>query len=211
MAIPHKTAYTRAILFAASIYAAYDALLTLADSRKLIMIYSRISSAILPMVVLYNDIFLTAACLGIAFLFDRRSFVHSLAVTNTRQLLLMTAGAVVFAFAAVKARPSSAIDVYRIVHVLVTLALLEEVVFRGVLYTWLKEILPNGVACLVSGGAGGALAGISSVVVNDVSLTLTLLPLIIWGMIYGGAAAWLYGKTHSLWLVIYLHAAVLLV
>ena len=211
MAISHKAEYMRAILFVALIYAAYDALLTLADSRKLIMIYSRISGAILPMVVLYNDIFLTAACLALAFLFDRHAFVKSLAVTNMRQLLLMTAGALVFAFAAIKARPASAIDVYRIVHVLVTLALLEEVVFRGVLYPWLKDIMPNAVACLVSGGAGGALAGISSVVVNDVSLTLTLLPLILWGMVYGGIAAWIYGKTHSLWLVIYLHAAILLV
>lgn len=210
MEFSKKATYVRAIIYITFIYAGYDALLRLADSRKLIMIYSRISGGILPMVVLYDDIFLVAACLVIAFLFDKHAFVESLAVTNTWQLMLMALGAVIFIAAALKARPGNIIDVYKIVHILVTLALLEEVVFRGVLYPWLRNIMPNSAACLIAGGAGGVLSGINSVVVNDVSVTLTMLPLIIWGMLYGGMAAWVYGKTRSLWLVIYIHAAILL-
>jgi membrane protease YdiL (CAAX protease family) len=63
--------------------------------------------------------------------------------------------------------------------------IVEETVFRGVLYRWLRGVLPLGTAMLVSGGIFALFHG-------DVLLFLPL-------MGFGALLSWIYERTQSIW------------
>ena len=70
--------------------------------------------------------------------------------------------------------------------------IVEETVFRGVLYRWLRGVLPIGAAMAVSGAVFAALHAV----------TLLFLPLMGFGILL----AWIYERSGSIWPGVLVHA-----
>lgn len=202
-----KRSLVRWLLFVGLIYALYDAVYMRADSRHLMLDLADISSGLVPMVVTNIDLPLLVGTVLLCILFSKQDVASALVLRTKSQIMWLAVGVVVFMAIIYMTMPGGMVDAYEIVHTLIVVALLEELVFRGLLFRWMLRAQMGASAYLMSGLAWGALLGIRSMVVGGVGAIGAILPMALVGAVVGTAAAVVYKETNSLWLVIYLHAA----
>lgn len=204
--IPKKS-LLKWIVFIGLVYAIYDAVYLRAQSRRLMLEWSDISSGLASKVMLNIDIPLLIGIVLVCLLFAKRNMFSALALRTKTQILWMVFGVAAFIIVIYMKRPAGMVDAYEIVHALVVSALLEELVFRGILFRWMEQAQLHLVAYIASGLAWGALLGIRPMVMGGTSAIGAILPMALMGVVVGTIYALVYKKTDSLWLVIYLHAA----
>lgn len=202
-----KKSLLKWLLFITLIYAFYDAVYLHADSRRLMLDLSDISSGLIPKVVLHLDIPLLIGVVFLCVLFDRKYVVSALAIRTKMQILWMIVGVVLFVLVIYMRMPSGMVEGYEIIHALIVTALLEELAFRGVLFRWLEQAKLQWVSYMGSGLAWGALLSIRSLAVGGSSAIAAVVPMALMGIVVGAIYAFIYQKTNSLWLVVYLHGA----
>lgn len=202
-----KKSLLKWIVFVGLVYAMYDAVFLRADSMRLMLDLTDISSGLVPKIMLNIDVPLMIGIVLLCILFAKRNVLSALALRTKKQIVWMILGVVVFVFIIYMQRPSGMIDAYEIIHALVVTALLEELVFRGILFHWMEQTNLHLLAYIGSGLAWGGLLGIHSMVVGGASAIGAIVPMALMGIVVGTVYALIYKKTNSLWLVIYLHAA----
>ncbi len=205
-----KKQWLKVLLFVTLIYMVYDGVYVLANSKRLLLAPSKISNSIIPLVTLYNDIFLIVFALLVLYLFNRHQLIMALAVDTRQEVVGLVVGLVFFLFVIIKIQPSHATDAYNIIHTLVTVALLEELIFRGFILNHLIDMGCGKASYLISGMLWGAIYGLEPMIVGGIAPLSAMLPVLFWGMIVGTGAGIIYQRTGSLWLVIYMHAALTL-
>lgn len=202
-----KKSLLKWIVFIGLVYAIYDVVFLRADSRRLMLDLTDISSGLVPKVMLNIDVPLIIGSVFLCIIFAKRNALSALALRTRKQILWMILGVAVFVLVIYMQRPSGMIDAYEIIHALIVTALLEELVFRGILFRWMEQADLHLLAYIGSGLAWGALLGIRPMVVGGASAIGAIVPMALMGVVVGSVYAFVYKKTNSLWLVIYLHAA----
>ena len=203
--IPKKS-LLKWIVFIGFVYAIYNAVYLRADSRRLMLDLADISKGLVSKVMINIDIPLLIGVVLLCIIFAKRDLIAALALRTKSQILWMFVGIVIFVLTIYMKMPKGMVDAYEIIHALVIAALLEELVFRGVLFRWMEQAHLSVVAYLLSGLAWGALLGIRPMVVGGSSAIGAILPMALMGAVVGTVYAMIYKKTDSLWLVVYLHA-----
>lgn len=205
-----KKSILKWIVFVGAIYALVDAVYMRADSRRLMLDFADISSGLMPKVMMHLDVPLVIGGVLLCLLFGKSHTISALALRTKCQIMWLVIGAVVFVGIIYMSRPSGIVDGYEIAHTLVVVALFQELIFRGLLFRWMDEAHLGPIAYLASGLAWGGLLGIRAIVVSGASAIGAVFPMALVGIVGGVIAALVYKKTDSLWLVIYLHAALAL-
>lgn len=202
-----KKMWLKIFLLVTIIYAIYDGIYFLSNSKRLLLSYSKISSGIIPLVTLYNDIFLIVLVFCVLYFFNRRQLLTVLSVETRGEMIGMGVGILIFLLVVLKVHPSYAVDAYMIIHTLTTVALVEEVIFRGVVLNTLIDMGVGHYSYPISGMLWGAIYGLKPIIMGGIAPLSALLPVLLWGLVVGTVLGVLYQKTGSLWLVVYLHAA----
>lgn len=202
--IPRPT-LTKWVLFLVVVYALFDLVYLFADSKRLMLDMADVTSGLVPILALHIDLPLLIGCVLICLIFDRRQMFSALALRSKGQMLWLVVGALVFIAAVYLKEPASAVAVYEILHALIIAGFVEELLFRGLFFSWLDKAGCGKLAYLFSGLAWGANFGIRSIVVSGTSTLFAVVPMAIFGMVVGTIIALIYKKSNSLWLVIYLH------
>lgn len=202
--IPRPT-LTKWVLFLVVVYALFDLVYLFADSKRLMLDMADVTSGLVPILALHIDLPLLIGCVLICLIFDRRQMFSALALRSKGQMLWLLVGALVFIAAVYLKEPASAVAVYEILHALIIAGFVEELLFRGLFFSWLDKTGCGKLAYLFSGLAWGANFGIRSIVVSGTSTLFAVVPMAIFGMVVGTIIALIYKKSNSLWLVIYLH------
>ena len=202
-----KKMFVKWALFLIAVYALYDGVYIWADSKRLMLDMSDVTSGLVPILVMHIDLPLLIGSVLICLLFDRRRTLAALAIRNSREILWMALGAVLFVAVVFFKEPSGTVAAYEIVQALVIAGLLEELLFRGLFFSWLDAAGCGWLAYFVSGLAWGAHYGIRAIVTSSTMTFWAVLPVAIFGAVVGTFAAIIYKKSGSLWLVAYLHGA----
>lgn len=197
-------------LFLLLVYALYDGVYAVANGRRLMLDLANVSSGLLPKLILNIDVPLLVGGVIICILFARQQMIAALALGTRKQIAWLAIGAVIFVAAVYLARPSGAVEGYEVLHALIIAGFMEELIFRGIFFSWLDEAGLGRLAYLLSGLAWGAHYGIRSMVVSGTMTLWAVLPMAVFGIVVGTLAAFVYKKTDSLWLVAYVHGAVCL-
>lgn len=200
-----KASLVKWTLFLLVVYALYDGVYVWADSKRLMLDIADVRGGLVPILVLHIDLPLLIGSVLICLLFGRGQTLAALSIRTRKQLTGMVLGAVVFVVAVYLKEPASSVAVYEILHALVICGLLEELLFRGLFFSWLDASGCGWLAYLLSGLAWGAHYGIRTVVVNGTMTFWAVFPMAIFGAVVGSLAALVYKKSDSLWLVAYLH------
>ena len=202
-----KRMYVKWGVFLVLIYALYDLVYIRADAKRLMLDTPVYNSGLLPMIIMNIDIPLLIGVSLLCIIFDGRGVLSSLAVKTRQQLLWLLFGAVVFVVAVWLVKPETTRDVYQIIHCLLVAAFIEELAFRSLLFTWFEEAHMGKYAYLLSGIFWGGHYAIRSIVLGGYSVFGAVLPMVLFGAIVGTLAAIIYKKSDSVWLLVYLHAA----
>lgn len=203
-----KSKIIKWVLFLAAVYGLYDGVYEFADSKRLMLDMADVTSGLMPIVAMHIDLPIVLGAVVICLIFDRRQLFSVLAIRSKGQMLWMAVGALAFVAAVYLKEPVSSVDVYEILHALIVVGLVEELFFRGFLFSWLDKAGCGKLAYLLSGMAWGASFGIRSIVVSGTSTLMATLPMAIVGAVLGIVIAVVYKKCKSLWLVAYLHGAI---
>lgn len=203
-----KSKIIKWVLFLAAVYGLYDGVYEFADSKRLMLDMADVTSGLMPIVAMHIDLPIVLGAVVICLIFDRRQLFSVLAIRSKGQMLWMAVGALAFVAAVYLKEPVSSVDVYEILHALIVVGLVEELLFRGLFFSWLDKAGCGKLAYLLSGMAWGASFGIRSIVVSGTSTLMATLPMAIVGAVLGILIAVVYKKCNSLWLVAYLHGAI---
>lgn len=205
-----KALLVKSLIFVLIVYALYDGVYVWADSRRLMLDMADVRSGLVPILVMHIDVPLLLGSVLICLLFDRKGTLAALAIHSGRALFLMFLGGALFLEAVYIVKPSGTVAAYEIIHALVIAGILEELIFRGLLFSWLDAAGGGIWAYLLSGLAWGAHYAIRTIVVGSTATLWAVLPVAAFGIVVGSVAAFVYKKSDSLWLVAYLHGALAL-
>lgn len=184
--------------------------LNLSDSKKLLLAYKDVSPSIVSMVLLFNDLLPFLAIIGLCILFDKQRSLEAVSILTVRQLGLMLLSCCVFFVFCIRLQPNSLSDIYEIIHTLLLLSIVPELCFRGLLFKWLLPCYGK-LSYLISGLAGGAFVGLYSYIAEHLPFIFSVLPAMLIGLLSGSILAFIYQKTDSLWVSIFLHSIGLLI
>ena len=201
-----KKTYIKWFVFLALIYALYDFVYIQADAKKLMLEEPVFNSGLLPMMIMNIDIPLIVGGLLVCIIFDGKGVLSSLAIRTRQQMLWLLVGVIAFVGVVYILKPSTTKDAYDIIHCLIVAAFIEELIFRGLLFSWFEKAKMGKLAYLLSGIFWGAHYGIRSIVLGGYSILWAVLSTALFGAVIGTIAAILYKKTDSMWLLVYLHA-----
>lgn len=202
-----KATLVKWLLFLGVVYAVYDAVYVRANDKKLMLDMADVSGGLVTKMFINIDLPLLVVGILVCVMFDRRRTLSALAIRTKRQMLWLVVGAVVFVLAVYVSRPTGSVGAYEIVQALLVFGFLEELIFRGLLFTWMDRAGCGVFAYLLSGLTWGAHYAIRAIVTSGTATLWAVLPVAIFGIFGGAVAAWLYKKSDSLWLVAYLHGA----
>lgn len=202
-----KSTLIKWALFLIIVYALYDGVYLWADSLRLMLDMSDVTSGLVPILIAHIDLPLLLGSILICVIFARRQAALALAIRSKGQMLWMVFGALIFLVAVYIQQPAGAVAGYEIVHALVIAGLLEELLFRGIFFVWLDQAGCGVFSYLISGLAWGAHYSIRTIVVNNTMTLWAVLPVALFGVVIGSVAAFIYKKSNSLWFVAYLHGA----
>lgn len=202
-----KSTLAKWVLFLAFVYALYDGVYLWADSKRLMLDLSDVTDGLVPILILHIDLPLFVGSVLLCLIFDRRRMFAALAVRSGRDMIWMVLGALCFVAVVFLQEPSGSVAAYGIVQALVIRGILEELIFRGLFFSWMDAAGCGWLAYLVSGLVWGAHYGISRIVTTSTMTLWAVLPMAIFGAVVGTLAAIIYKKSGSLWLVAYLHGA----
>lgn len=205
-----KRRWIKWLIFLCCVYALYNAVYVFAESQRLLLEEEDLTVRILPLVARHIDLPLVVGGVLICLLFDKRRLVDNLAIHSMKQIAGLVISAVIFVAAVYITQPSGMVDVYQILHVLVATSFVSELCYRGFLFSWMRESGLGISAYLISGICWGAQYAIRSLILGNQFVFWAVLPMALFGLVAGTALAAIYERSESLWLVVYLHAAVAL-
>lgn len=205
-----KASLIKWLAFLIAVYALYDGVYLWADAKRLLIDVADVRSGLVPMLIVNIDVPLLIGSVILCMVFDRKRTVQALAIRNGQQLGWMTFGSVLFLLVVVFSKPAGAVAAYEVIHALVIAGLLEELIFRGLLFSWLETAGCGSLSYFLSGLAWGAHFAIRTLVISHTMTLWAVLPVALFGVLIGTLAAIVYKKSDSLWLVTYLHGALVL-